>query len=63
MINLIKANSIKEYKILEFIEANFDLDSIDIVREHGCLKVIDEKGDFLYFWIEGEKVIFNDLPF
>ena len=60
---MIKAENIKEYKILEFIEENFEMDSVDVIREHGCLKVVDKKGDFLYFWLEGDKVVFNDLPF
>ena len=72
-----KPISIAEYKILEYIQSHFDLESITIYRVIHyipILKVVDKQGGYLYFckymncnsidcFDTIEEIAENDLPF
>lgn len=53
---MIKVETIEQFKVLEFIKSNFEIDEIEIELVDKCtLKVKDNKGDSLYFtYKEGE---------
>ncbi len=58
-----KAKTITEYKIMKFIEKNFDLNSIEIELDT-MTKITDKNDDELYLWVSDEtgEVMWNDVP-
>lgn len=58
-----KAKTITEYKIMKFIEKNFDLNSIKIELDT-MTKITDKNDDELYLWVSDEtgEVMWNDVP-
>lgn len=58
-----KAKTITEYKIMKFIEKNFDLNSIEIELDN-MTKITDKNDDELYLWVSDEtgEVMWNDVP-
>ena len=61
----LKAETVNQFKILEFIKKNFDIDSIEIrFDEKETASVIDKSNEKLYFWINDiGNVEWCDFPF
>lgn len=50
MINLIKCNTVEQFKLLELIKKNFVIDKVKVeIVDDKSLKVIDFKGDSMVF--------------
>lgn len=55
-----RANTIEQYKVLEFIKQNFETDIISIeLIDRFTVKVTDNKGDSLYFVYKNGEVCWN----
>lgn len=54
-----KVNTVEQYKIMEFIEKNFEMNSIklEIICEN-IIKITDHQGDSINFKYENGKVIY-----
>lgn len=61
---MFKPVTVEEYKIYEYLKNNFLLEYFKICRFDGGLKLIDEKGDILYFWVNSVGTIdYGEYPF
>lgn len=55
---MIKANTIEQFKVLEYIQKNFQIDKITItILDNTTLKVTDANNESLKFKWNGETVI------
>jgi len=55
-----RANTIEQYKVLEFIKKNFETDNISIeLIDKSTVKVTDSKGDSLNFVYKNGVVCWN----
>lgn len=61
---MFKPETIEEYKIYEYLKNNFLLEYFKIYRFDGGLKIVDDKGDILYFWIDNcGSIEYGEYPF
>lgn len=61
---MFKPETIEEYKIYEYLKNNFLLEYFKIYRFAGGLKIVDDKGDILYFWIDNcGSIEYGEYPF
>jgi len=57
-----KVNTVEQFKILKFLEDNFEIDKIKLeLHSPKCIKITDEKGEDGYFEFQDGKVVL--LPF
>lgn len=57
-----KVNTVEQFKILKFLEENFEMDKITLeLHSPKCIKVTDQKGEDGYFEYQDGKVVL--MPF
>lgn len=57
-------NKDDELKIMRYLENNFMLEYFKVSKGDGYVKIVDEKGDVLYFWVDSVGSIeYGDYPF
>lgn len=54
-----KVNTIEQFKVLEFLKSNFEMDCIELeLLDRYSIKVTDKTGDILTFRYENGKIIY-----
>lgn len=57
-----KVNTVEQFKILKFLEENFEMDKITLdLHSPKCIRVTDENGEDGYFEYQDGKVVL--MPF
>lgn len=57
-------NKDDELKIMRYLENNFILEYFKVSKGDGYIKIVDEKGKVLYFWVDSVGSIeYGDYPF
>lgn len=61
---MFEPSTVEEYEIYEYLKNNFLLEYFEIYRFDGGLKIVDDKGDIVYFWIdEVGSIAYGEYPF
>lgn len=56
---MLKVETVEQFKVLEFIKANFDIDCIELkLIDRFSIEVIDSKGDKLLFKYDNGKIVY-----